>query len=568
MDHVEPQPSDAQPEGKQPFHIRLFNHHAFVPSAIFAILIAILAISSQFAERPPTIVSITPDVAFPGDVMVITGSGFGDERKGSEVSIAGVRLTSSSYLEWSDRQISVRIPQDVGSGDVIVTTASGSSKGVQFTNREHIPIVVSGPAMPGQPYIDHIEPESGAVGTLVTIRGANFGLEQGNGRVHFAFGGSQTLVLTESDDTAHSVQASDQDFDYELWSDNEIKVYVPDGASPGGLKVSTERGVSNGVYFEVLSPAGSKLFVEKKGYQIQYEIDIRNVRADGKNSIDLWVPSVYESLEQRGVEYLHEPAPLWDNYRGVMRYRLENIEPQELIRLIQTAWFERYAVETRITESKVTREYDKERRLYKVYTVKDSIVPSEADVIVKEAKSVVRGETNPYIKARKIYQYLIENLKYDSGLSGTDVLEYFRQKRADAYTYTILYCAFLRASGIPARPVAGFLVYGNKQSKRHYWAEFYLEKFGWVPVDLALGAGFTPPGFPSQGDPETYYFGNLDNQHISFSRGLIDIKAIDPYGKTTMKDRMYSFQTIHEEVSSNIEGYTTVWHDINVIDWW
>jgi hypothetical protein len=566
MDQTEPQPQALPEQEKQPFYVRLFNHKAFIPLAIFIGLIAVLAISSQFAERPPSISAITPDVAFPGDVVVITGNGFGSERKGSEVSIAGVRPTSTSYLEWSDRRISVRIPSGVGSGVVVVTTSAGSSKGVQFTNREHIPVILSGPAMPGQPYIDHIEPESGAVGTLVTIRGANFGLEQGKGKVYFTFAGAQGLVRSDSEDFTHAVQASEQDFDYELWSDHEIKVYVPDGASPGSLTISTERGVSNGVYFEVANPAGSKLFVEKKGYQIQYGVEVRNVRAGGKGSMEFWIPGVHESVEQKGVDYLHEPAPFWDNYRGVMRYHLEGIEPQKSIRLLQTVFFERYSVETRITESKVTNEYDKTRRLYKAYTIGDAIVPSDAEVIQKDAKAVVRGESSPYLKAKKIYQHLIKNLKYDSGLSGTNVLDYYRLKRADAYTYAVLYCAFLRAAGIPARPVAGFLVYDNKQTRRHYWAEFYLENFGWVPVDPALGAGNS--GIPEQGDPAVYYFGNLDNQHISFSRGLIQIKAIDPYGKTVMKDRMYSFQTIHEEASSDVQGYTSVWQDINVVDWW
>jgi hypothetical protein len=62
----------------------------------------------------------------------------------------------------------------------------------------------------------------------------------------------------------------------------------------------------------------------------------------------------------------------------------------------------------------------------------------------------------------------------------------------------------------PSRPVAGYVVDDLGQSHRHYWAEFYLESFGWVPVDPYLGDGQKYGGFPMEEDVMSYYFGNLD----------------------------------------------------------
>jgi hypothetical protein len=132
----------------------------------------------------------------------------------------------------------------------------------------------------------------------------------------------------------------------------------------------------------------------------------------------------------------------------------------------------------------------------------------------------------------------------------------------------MVFCALLRNAGVPARPVAGYLVYGNKRSVRHYWAEFYLENFGWVPVDPALADGAVFGGFPDIEEPETYYFGNIDNQHIIFSRGILETTQITPAGRTIGKKRMFSLQEIHEEASGKLSTYNSVWQDISIIEWW
>ena len=78
--------------------------------------------------------------------------------------------------------------------------------------------------------------------TLVTINGSNFGVTQGTGRVEFLQGGTnrvQGCVV--------------------LWSDSQIRVRVPGGASSGPVRVVTAGGTSNTVNFTVTySYAGGK----------------------------------------------------------------------------------------------------------------------------------------------------------------------------------------------------------------------------------------------------------------------------------------------------------------------
>ena len=171
---------------------------------------------------------------------------------------------------------------------------------------------------------------------------------------------------------------------------------------------------------------------------------------------------------------------------------------------------------------------------------------------------------NPYYRAQSIFSEVIRRLESTEIPPVSNVIENLTTGNGDAYVYSVLFCALARKSGIPARPVAGHIIDKRTKSHRHFWADFYLEEFGWVPVDPFLGDGARYGDFPDQKDleniePRNYYFGNIDNHHISFSRGLVSIPAQNPHGRRIMHDRMYSLQTVHEEVAGEIESYNTEW---------
>ena len=71
-------------------------------------------------EARPEIETIYPRIGMMGDVLSIRGRGFGDERNESFITIAGTSPTSSSYLSWSDKEISVRVPEFGEAGLVYV----------------------------------------------------------------------------------------------------------------------------------------------------------------------------------------------------------------------------------------------------------------------------------------------------------------------------------------------------------------------------------------------------------------------------------------------------------------
>ncbi|ADK81270.1 transglutaminase domain-containing protein [Sediminispirochaeta smaragdinae] len=544
----------------------LIFHSALLPVVFLLALIALFLQVYLHSSVKPAIESIEPAAALPGALLTISGSHFGNFDRDSEVIIAGIRPTRSAYKSWSENQIILIIPEDVGSGRVFVKNDKGASNGLLFTNKSHIPLVLEGPVEPGVPYIDSISPETGPVGTEITIRGMNFGFERQEGEVLFQFFSGAENEKREEERTDTTIACSSIDFDYLSWNDQELRVRVPDGASPGGVVVTTDRGESNSIYFEVTNPVGTKRYPRMKGYQVAYGVEISQVRSSGQASMEIWVPAISKSCAQRGIEGIHEPEPLWRDYRGVMRYHLSDFDPWTTYRLEQTYWFDRYSIETDIHERSVAT-YDRESSLFRRYTASNVIIPADDEFFTAAASRQARRAASPWAAARALYDYLLEKLTY-SRAPAKNVRDAVEQGRGDSYDYAMAYVTLCRAAGIPARPVAGFIVYGDKKSRRHYWAEFYLEKFGWVPVDPALGDGMQSGEVVLIDNPRDYYFGNLDNQHIDLSRGIIELRPADPQARVVRYERNYSLQSIHEEYSRSIESYRAVWKDMEVVGWW
>ncbi len=545
-------------EGQKP--PPLYKKKEFIPLLIFFFLFLFLLISTRMTGRPPQIDYITPRIGYPGDVMVITGKNFGENRNGGEVIISGYSPVTSGYLEWTDTRISLRIPDDVNSGLTHVVAKNGKSKGIFFTNRQQIPVVLSGSGRPGQPHIRKLSEKSGSVGTLLILTGMNFGPKRGSSRVYFTW-------ISEADYSS-LIPALEYDHDYESWSDREILVHVPDGASSGHILVVTDKGESNALYFEVEGEAGTKLFPEKRTYAVQYSVETRNIGAAQSNRLYLWVPQILEAPEQREIQLVAgEPQPLFDDVNGVKLFSFLDLEEGHSYRVMQSFMFDRYSIETRIKPARVSQGYDQYGKLFKKNTSADEIVPADESRLKKLGKAIVGSERNPYYKAKAIYNWILNRMSVPDagGLEESSPIKALDTRKGDAYIYAVLFCALARGVEIPSRLVAGYLVDRDLKSRRHFWVEFYLERIGWIPVDPFLGEGKGNIILSPEIDPRKYYFGNLDFNHITFSKGLIALNQMDPDGRAVRRKDIPSLQVIHEEAAGNLFSYSAYWSDLDVL---
>jgi len=94
---------------------------------------AIIQAVTTNTPQTPTIGSLLPTNGPVGSPVVINGSGFGLTQSASKVTFNGVDAGMAS--DWSDTQITVKVPPGATTGDVmVVTTVGGSSaRGTSFS---------------------------------------------------------------------------------------------------------------------------------------------------------------------------------------------------------------------------------------------------------------------------------------------------------------------------------------------------------------------------------------------------------------------------------------------------
>lgn len=544
------------------FFIRLLQRSDFVrflaiPLLFIAFAFAVSGIV-MLANRKPSVESISPAIAGPGEVIVLKGRHFGETMGDNWIEIAGDRISGNACIQWTDTTVMITLPETVADGLVYVCSRNGKSNPLVFANRNNIPVAARVSTDVGQPVITSFNTDRTSTGKVLTISGRNFGITRSSSEVRFTWQISSSIPIAATQQNNNpTIACSEHDFDYEFWSDQELRVRVPDGATTGNVYVKTDRGLSNQMPITIVTEAGTKQYRNQRTYLLSLEVDITGVSASEGNMLFLRIPVPQENAMQHNVEVTaSNPKPYMENYQGTILHQLENLKNGRDEKISHSFLLTNYGIETKVTPALVKPYEDVKAPLYLMYTAPDAIVPSDKQEIILASASIVQKEKNPYLKARLLYAWLAENVSFkraeDPNRSPIEALE---SKSGDAYDLAILFTALARASGIPAVPAAGILVDAERSSRVHWWAEFYIENFGWIPVD---------PGLAAETGNAERYFASMDNDHIAFSRGWIEQKAMTPKSRIVYKPRSFAFQPVWEESGGNIKSYASFWGDPKV----
>ena len=162
----------------------------------------------------PTITSLSPAVGPFGTAVTITGTGF--------VGATAVVFngTPAAYTIVNATTITTTVPVGAFTGNLVVTSSSGTSNGVLFTVGTPTPA----------PVLTSLAPTSGPVGTIVTITGTNLA-------------------------RASAVRLNGTSAPFLQTSITTINFTIPAGATTGNITVTTPGGTSNGLPFTVTVPA-------------------------------------------------------------------------------------------------------------------------------------------------------------------------------------------------------------------------------------------------------------------------------------------------------------------------
>lgn len=154
--------------------------------------------------------------------------------------------------------------------------------------------------------------------------------------------------------------------------------------------------------------------------------------------------------------------------------------------------------------------YDTNSEIYKKYTsnkglyidTNNPLIISISDKLWKESQS------NILIYAKNCYEYVATNYRYlnpNTGIHPID--EILNDGGGDCGNLASIYVNLLRAKHIPAKHI----VTVRPDGSYHVWADFYLEKYGWIPVDVNMKLDY----------PDGNYFGYCRGDGIVMSEDIL-----------------------------------------------
>ena len=111
--------------------------------------------------------------------------------------------------------------------------------------------------------------------------------------------------------------------------------------------------------------------------------------------------------------------------------------------------------------------------------------------LIKETvKKVIGYEKNAYQIARKLFNYLIDNMYYEMAGGWNTAPTVLERGNGSCSEYSFVYISMCRAAGLPARYVGAVVIRGDNTCMDdvfHRWVEVYLPGYGWIPVDPSGG---------------------------------------------------------------------------------
>ncbi len=153
------------------------------------------------------------------------------------------------------------------------------------------------------------------------------------------------------------------------------------------------------------------------------------------------------------------------------------------------------------------------------------------DAVRAKAREIVGNETNPHLAAQLIYYHIIETYPYSHvPHCSLDAREpkiaestyMFETDHGDCGTQSMLFSAFCRSLGIPARAIGGYQMIMAETPGTHFWAEYYLPGYGWVPNDVTIAEAADWVVIPEEKRSafKDYYAANLDPARLVIQKNV------------------------------------------------
>jgi len=139
-----------------------------------------------------------------------------------------------------------------------------------------------------------------------------------------------------------------------------------------------------------------------------------------------------------------------------------------------------------VVNSSTVENYETSSETYKKYVEPEELMESNDSRIISLAHNLTNNVDSWHEKAVRIYNFIRRHTHYEVQKEERGALWALENSAGDCSEYSYLFVALCRAAGIPARIQAGFAFHRPSETLEdgHMWAEYYLENYGWIPVDV------------------------------------------------------------------------------------
>ncbi len=282
--------------------------------------------------------------------------------------------------------------------------------------------------------------------------------------------------------------------------------------------------LNNCISIERASDSLHTPFVLPKRFEMKMALNVDSGTVKPGDTVRAWLPIPRKfpyQMDFKLISSSSEPvavAPENSQIRSV--YMEQPADSDGGARFFVDYTYETYGVHFTLDPNRVGP-YDKSDSVYAKFTKQTSNMIF-TDRIRKLSQKIVGKATNPVTKAKRIYDWIAQNIQYSFAREYStinNISGYCLDKRyGDCGQEAMLFITLCRYNGIPARWQSGwYFVPGWKDI--HDWTEIYILPYGWVPVDPYMGIlstqYMTSLTNPERKEVRDFYFGGLDQYRMS-----------------------------------------------------
>ena len=269
---------------------------------------------------------------------------------------------------------------------------------------------------------------------------------------------------------------------------------------------------------------------------------------EGK-TVRCWMPLPRLCLTQNDIELISSsPEVKWlshplNDIRSV--YFEQQVKKDRPTRFELEYAYTSYAYFQDVDPEKVLP-YEKDNPIFQRYTRPQPPHVVFTDNLRQLAREIVGEETNPYLKAKRIYGWIADNILYSYAHEYSVIRNIsqfvYDHRYGDCGQEHLLFIALCRIAGVAARWQSGWTMRPGDPGL-HDWAEIYVEPYGWLPVDVTRAIFFT--NYVDALDPSQlqeirdFYFGGMDHFRLVVNKGH-NLKLYPP--KRTFRSEPVDFQ--------------------------